>query len=198
MLNFPSEIIEDVFLVMPRKILILIAAILLGLAAAQTQTPEKKMPPADQSAAATLRGMVANRFVGTWKLVSYTQKTEGGTVLYPFGSYPIGLAMFDASGHMSVQIMQIPHATFTSGYERATAEQVKAVYQAYLAYYGNWTVDEMNEQLVETIKASNQLDHVNLLQTRPYFFDKNQLSLRNLNELNGRQYSTAIVWERLP
>ena len=75
---------------------------------------------------------------------------------------------------------------------------MKAVYQAYLAYYGNWTVDEMNEQLVETIKASNQLDHVNLLQTRPYFFDKNLLSLRNLNELNGRQYSTAIVWERLP
>ena len=175
-----------------------ILLIFLLVSVAQTQTHEKKTPPADQSAAATLRGTAASRFVGTWKLVSYTQKTEGGNTLYPFGPYPIGLAMFDASGHMSVQIMQIPHATFASGYEHATAEQVKAVYQAYLAYYGTWAVDEMNEQLLETIKASNQLDYVNRLQSRPYFFDKNQLSLRNLNELNGKQYSTAIIWERLP
>jgi hypothetical protein len=168
------------------------------VAGAQPQTEEKRTPPADQSAAATLRGMVASRFVGTWKLVSYTQKTEAGNTMYPFGQYPIGLAMFDSGGHMSVQIMQIPHATFTAGYEHATAEQVKAVYQAYFAYYGTWSVDEMNEQLVEIIKASNQLDYVNRMQTRPYFFDKNQLSLRNLVELNGRQYSIATVWERLP
>jgi|GEM_PF-4191249 len=180
-----------------QSVLISFFVLLCGFSQAQAPAT-KKTPPPDDSAAAALRARVVNRFAGTWKLVSYTQKTEDATVLYPFGKNPIGQAMFDPNGRMSVQIMQIPHAVFTSGYARASAEEVKAVYEAYLAYYGTWSVDEMSEELEEHIEASNQLQFANRLQSSPYFFENNQLTIRSTYELRGRLLSTAIVWEKMP
>jgi hypothetical protein len=47
-----------------------------------------------------------NKFVGTWKLVSFEELLPDGRVTYPYGEEPAGLLIYDAAGHMSVQVMR--------------------------------------------------------------------------------------------
>src|SRR5262245_20219761 len=80
--------------------------------------------------------------VGTWRLVSYEDKPPSGPSLWPFGKEAKGVLMYDASGHMSIQIMAIPHPKVASGDDsRVTPEEKQALYDAYVAYFGTYTVD---------------------------------------------------------
>jgi hypothetical protein len=47
--------------------------------------------------------------VGTWKVVTYEDRAEGKPVRYPYGEKPSGQLMYDATGHMSIQLMKVPH-----------------------------------------------------------------------------------------
>lgn len=46
--------------------------------------------------------------VGSWKLVSYEDREVSGTPVYPYGRAPAGLLVYDATGHMGVQMMKTP------------------------------------------------------------------------------------------
>ena len=80
--------------------------------------------------------------VGTWRLVSYEDKPPNGPSLHPYGEDPKGLLMYDAGGHMSIQIMKMPHPKVASGDDsQVTPEEKQALYDAYVAYFGTYTVD---------------------------------------------------------
>jgi len=46
--------------------------------------------------------------VGTWKIVSYEDRDAADVVVYPYGETPAGLLIYDATGHMAVQLMKTP------------------------------------------------------------------------------------------
>lgn len=83
---------------------------------------------------------------GTWELVKHQTTLPGGQVRDNFGPAPKGLFFFDASGHMSVQIVDPgrPAAPFA----KATDDEVRAMSRGYLAYFGSYDVDPATTKIV--------------------------------------------------
>jgi hypothetical protein len=48
--------------------------------------------------------MDAQRFVGTWRLVSLEARSDDGRVDYPLGRDALGVITYDAQGHMAAQL----------------------------------------------------------------------------------------------
>ena len=181
---------------------VLVLAVTVEIAGAQSApstgpAPQKKEIPPDTSSTAAMRASFAERISGTWRLVSYQEKLLNGAVVNPFGETPQGIVIFEPGGYVSLQIMKIPRVSFPAGYERATAEQVKAVHEAYLAYYGSWTVDETHDVILENIRASNQPYLNNQMTTQQFDLDGKRLNLRTEFSDNGETHSVLFVWEKI-
>ena len=79
--------------------------------------------------------MLRDALVGTWTLVSYTERSlPDGPVTYPHGPDALGLIMYTPDGHMSAQIMTHSRPPYdrpvASG---GTAEESAAAATGYLA-----------------------------------------------------------------
>ncbi len=73
---------------------------------------------------------------GTWKLLSMEKHSPKGQWI-PFylpSGKPVGIIMYDDTGHMSVQITSIPRGTETPSAE-------SEIMNGYLAYYGTYQFD---------------------------------------------------------
>src|SRR5262245_11605065 len=80
--------------------------------------------------------------VGTWRLVSFEDKPPSGPAVLPFGPDPKGLLIYDATGHMSLQIMKNPGPTVASGKEtQITPDEKLQLFDSYVAYFGTYRVD---------------------------------------------------------
>jgi len=108
-----------------------------------------------------------NQVVGTWRLISAEDKdpNTGKWVPYTFGNPPSGYFIYDATGHASVQIMTTPPQTIATP-DDPTADEALAIFNAYIAYYGTYTVDSANI----TVQVEGALDpsQVGTAQARPY------------------------------
>jgi hypothetical protein len=108
-----------------------------------------------------------SQVVGTWRLISAEDKdpNTGKWVPYTFGNPPSGYFIYDATGHASVQIMTTPPQTIATP-DDPTADEALAIFNAYIAYYGTYTVDSANI----TVQVEGALDpsQVGTAQARPY------------------------------
>jgi hypothetical protein len=159
--------------------------------------PKPNSIPSDTAPTAAMHASISSQVIGTWRLVAYQEKLPNGDIANPYGDTPQGVAIFEPGGYVSVQMMKIPRVSFTSGYARATVDQVKAVHEAYLAYYGTWAIDEAESALIENIKASNQPYLNNQMTTQRYDFEGKRLSLRTVLTDRGEEHSVVFVWEKM-
>ncbi len=108
-----------------------------------------------------------SQVTGTWRLISAEDKdpNTGKWVPYTFGNPPSGYFIYDATGHASVQIMTTPPQTIATP-DSPTADEALAIFNAYIAYYGTYTVDSANI----TVQVEGTLDpsQVGTAQARPY------------------------------
>jgi hypothetical protein len=64
--------------------------------------------------------------IGIWKLISLESQADDGTLTYPFGKDVAGLAMIDARGYFSAQVMNMKRPPFKISDPRSsTPEEVK-------------------------------------------------------------------------
>ena len=110
---------------------------------------------------------VESQIVGTWRLISAEDKDPdtGQWVPYSFGNPPSGYFIYDATGHASVQIMKTPPQKIATP-DTPTPDEALAIFKAYIAYYGSYTVDSANI----TVHVEGALDpsQVGSPQVRPY------------------------------
>ena len=108
-----------------------------------------------------------SQVIGTWRLISAEDKdpNTGKWVPYTFGNPPSGYFIYDATGHASVQIMTTPPQTIATP-DSPTPDEALAIFNAYIAYYGSYTVDSANI----TVQVEGALDpsQVGTAQARPY------------------------------
>ena len=108
-----------------------------------------------------------SQVTGTWRLISAEDKdpNTGKWVPYTFGNPPSGYFIYDATGHASVQIMTTPPQTIATP-DSPTPDEALAIFNAYIAYYGSYTVDSANI----TVQVEGALDpsQVGTAQARPY------------------------------
>jgi len=130
----------------------------------------------------------SEKFVGSWKLISFERTSRAGEVSYPLGRDAVGRITYDAAGRMSVQIMQ-PNRP------KEGALQMFAAHGGYLAYFGSYTVDESRGVVIHNVEASLFPDYIGTAQERHYTFTGNRLMLTADAPQSGH---SKLIWERIP
>lgn len=104
------------------------------------------------AASGALAASLKSQLVGTWILVSET--SSHGT--QPFGAQPVGIAIYDRSGHFSTQRMRADLPKFAANSRNGgTDAENRAVVQGIMSLFGTYTVDENTQtRLLHIIGAS--------------------------------------------
>jgi len=141
-----------------------------------------------------------SKVVGTWKLLSVETLRPGGEVLYEWmGRNPVGLIIYDPTGHMLVQIMRDPRPTFASGQHwTATPEEIKGAYEGYYAYFGTYEVNEKEGTVIHHVQASLWPREVGIDYKRQAGLSGDRLVLTTPPyQWAGEQRTNRLTWERV-
>jgi hypothetical protein len=82
------------------------------------------------------------RFLGSWRLVSFEHVSPTGEVVKLFGESPNGSLLYQRDGHMSAQVSVGSPKRLTSDdlFEVSTEESAEA-WRGYFGYWGSFRVD---------------------------------------------------------
>ncbi len=146
---------------------------------------------------------VADKLVGSWRLVSVETTRPNGEVIYPFyGKHPQGLLMYDRSGWMSVEIVSDPSPTVPTAASReeflkaAPSEKEKAI-DGFYAYYGTWSVDATGATVTHHIQQSLYPAERGEQGIRQLLLDGNRLILSAKTHEMGEDHVRKLVWEHI-
>ena len=79
--------------------------------------------------------MTSNPLVGTWKLVSWENRSLDGQVSYPLGEDAVGYISYSQDGYVFVAMMRSDRTQFTAGdLLRASAEEKVHAAETYVTY----------------------------------------------------------------
>jgi hypothetical protein len=116
--------------------------------------------------------------VGTWKLVRYEDQPPEGPKQFPLGEHPVGQLIYTADGHMSIQLMKVPHPKIASGDDtKVTPEEKQALFDAYVAYFGKYRVDEKRHVVIHDVEADYADVFIGKSEERPYLLEGDVLKL---------------------
>jgi hypothetical protein len=141
----------------------------------------------DASAQPAPEHHTANRFVGTWRLVSIS---AGGKPDPLRGPHPTGLIHYDATGYMAVQIMP-DRARAKYADTQPTPDEAKAAITGYSAYFGTYTIDEQARTVTHHRTGNINPGGMGDFVRRYEFIADDRLILRPIENRN------ALTWERI-
>lgn len=131
---------------------------------------------------------VVARLVGTWRLVSFQSDS---LTMASRGTRPTGLLMYDATGHMAVQIQPDRRRASWPQRQLPTPQQALDAVKGYAAYFGTYSVDERAHTVTHHREGALNFDFVDYV--RRYEFDANgRLILLPVDRPENR-----LVWERV-
>ena len=139
-----------------------------------------------------------NDLVGTWKLISYEDRPAGAPTEYPYGAKPVGLLIYDSSGHMAIQIMKTPPQKVASGNEYHLTPQEKiALVDGYVAYFGTYEVDWTKHVVTVTAQGDLYSVYIGAREERPFVLEGDRLTLVPRWEQDGKSIQGIRVFERV-
>ena len=141
---------------------------------------------------------VREKFVGTWTLVSFEFRLSDGTVSYPMGNQATGIIIYDANGHMSGQLMRTDRPSFASDdQQKGTPEEIKAAFEGYVAYFGDYVIDEDEKAVIHQTKGAMFPNLVGQDQKRFYEFSGDRLTLTTVPiQIGGVHVIGTLIWKR--
>tara|TARA_B100002049_G_scaffold92204_1_gene68102 strand:- start:877 stop:1308 length:432 start_codon:yes stop_codon:yes gene_type:complete len=140
----------------------------------------------------------ADKFAGTWRLLECYGKWSDGRISYPYGEKPEGQLIYDGHGNFSGQIVGSGRPAFQSGnLLKGTEEEIKTAFEGYIAYYGNYEVNEVKSQVTHRVMGALFPNWTGDIQTRNYEFEGERLRLSTQPIKGSRADLTNILlWER--
>jgi hypothetical protein len=141
----------------------------------------------------------ANRLVGVWSLVSYTDKHADQEDTHPFGPDPRGFLIYTADGFVSAQLMKPGRAAFrSSDWHNATPQEYEAAGSGYIAYCGTYEVDEEKSTVTHIPSVSLLPNLIGGRQCRSIDFAADRLVLRAVTPVAGGLYVISrLEWQRI-
>jgi hypothetical protein len=124
----------------------------------------------------------AHALIGTWRVVEFADIDKDGRWVYLFGEHPRGYFVYDATGHVHIQIMKappltpFPEANSDEG-KPPTAEHALAAFNAYVAYFGTYTVDAEKHVVTHHVEGSLSPDYTDTDQPRPFKLEGDRLEI---------------------
>jgi hypothetical protein len=140
--------------------------------------------------------ILSERFVGTWKLVSFELRSDD-QVTYPLGEDPVGLLMYNDEGYMSVAIMASKrHRLSTMDFTKVTTEEFVAAADNYDAYCGKYEVTK--DKVTHLAEVSFVPNRVGEKEERFYKFEGDKLILSTPPmTYGGKQVKFYATWKRV-
>lgn len=176
------------------------AALLLSLAAcsrpAPEQTSSEPAPAESQQPTQTAQPEIRsdrNSLVGVWQLVGFDQMESDGSPSHPYGDMPVGRLTFDSAGRMSVFVMKpgrVASVNSTAAIPRASYDDLRQIADGFLAYYGEFQVDDGEKTLITKVDAATIPAWSGTEQKRTYELNGDMLALITP--------STRLTWMKLP
>ncbi len=144
--------------------------------------------------------MTHQDFIGTWKLTFAEYRFENGETIAIYGKNPAGMLIYDANGHVAIQIMRRDRPRFALNDRLGgTPDETKAAFDGYLAYFGTYTVDEEKHAVTHHLEGALLPNWISSDQTRFYELVDNRLTLKTPPlMIGGRQAVGHLIWERTP
>jgi len=136
------------------------------------------------------------KVLGTWRLLSWSNKDPQGNLSYPYGKDALGYIVYNPDGYMCATLSKKDRPNFPSGdiLGGTLQEQAQAV-QTYIAYCGTYTVT--GTTVTHHVKVSLFPNYIGTDQVRMYKFENGKLVLSHAPEMmDGKLQTPAIVWER--
>jgi hypothetical protein len=121
-----------------------------------------------------------------------------GEVHYPaYGHFPRGYLTYDATGHMTVQLMNPEREKL--GLCTASLEQFKSVTIGFLAYSGTYMVNRAEGMIVHHVDCALDPADVGTDMVRKFVLSTDQLTLTlgPYNEYGTVVQSRTLVWKRM-
>lgn len=140
---------------------------------------------------------IGEKLVGVWSVVSLKDSLSDGGVFYQLGEKPTGGLVYTEDGFMSLQLARQGRVTFSDGYQNATHEEMKSVFEAYVAMFGRYSLDEEQCVVTHHVLGCNWPDMVGTNQVRPFELSGDTLTLKPAPfEMNGVTHTRRLVLER--
>jgi hypothetical protein len=142
--------------------------------------------------------MRQNPLIGTWRLVSWQNRSAEGRINYPLGEDAVGYIMYNADGYMFVAIMRRDRPMFAAAdlFGGSAQEKARAT-DAYVSYCGRY--EFRGETVVHHVELSLFPNWIGADQERLVEFAEDRLILSTRPTLFGGSQQTArLIWERLP
>jgi hypothetical protein len=141
--------------------------------------------------------MSSNPLVGTWRLISWENRSLDGEVSHPLGQDASGYIAYNEDGYVFVAIMRSGRTPFAAGdlLSGTTAEKAAAA-ETYVSYCGRYEFH--GDTVIHHVELSLFPNWVGVAQERLVTIDGNRLTLSTRPLLlEGRQQTAHLRWERL-
>jgi hypothetical protein len=141
--------------------------------------------------------MTFNPLIGTWRLISWENRSLDGQISYPLGKDAVGYIMYGQDGYMFVAIMRPDRAKFAVGDLLSGSIEEKA-YAAgsYVSYCGRY--EFRGDTVIHHVDLSLFPNWVGVDQERLVEVSGNRLTLSTRPILLGGMQRTAhLIWERV-
>lgn len=136
---------------------------------------------------------VAERLIGSWRLVSYETIDEAGRRGAPYAA-AVGRLTYDDRGNMSGQVMRPDRARVEVGV--GNAQSVRAAYIGYIAYFGSYEVAPDGTSVIHRVEGALNPEWVGGTQTRKLRFEGERLVLSADVDKNGATVTHTLTWAR--
>ena len=142
--------------------------------------------------------MHGNSLVGAWKLLVFEFRSEG-QVVFPFGTNYSGLCLYDATGHMSMQIVRGDRPRFAVNDQQAgTPDEVAAAFTGCYSYFGTYVVDEAHGVVVHHVTQSLFPNSIGTDLVRFFRISGDRLVVSAPTvQVRGHLMDAMLVWQRL-
>ena len=140
-----------------------------------------------------------NLLIGAWRLRSNVRTLRDGQTLNHFGPNPVGRIEYDKSGRMFALLMRPGRSsTVPAGMEldNAPEGELRDAVTGFVAYYGNFEVDEATHTVIHHVQASLVPSWVGTDLKRNFCFEVGSLVLTRTSP-DGTS-SDRLVFDREP
>ncbi len=143
-------------------------------------------------------GKLAERIVGSYRLISAEGQSSDGKVTQDWGPKPLGRLMMDAGGRMSIHLLNPSRRLFGSGdFLRPTPEELEEAFVGYFGYFGSYTLEENAGVLTFHVEGAAYPNYIGTKQQRFFTVEGDRLTLRTPPErAGGADITYVVIWER--